>query len=218
MSDFPEGTAAASGLAAYHDCGRVSRVELERCPRCGSALHLRTRDSIQRTIALMIAASILYVPANVYPIMTTDQLGVPLDSTILGGVILLWEMGSYPVALVIFVASVLVPLGKLVGLGVLVFAVVHGRSPRAREHTVLYRVTEFVGRWSMVDVFVVAILVGLIQLGGLLAIRPGVAALAFGAVVVLTMLAAESFDPRLLWDRQHRVHGLPSPEADRSIA
>jgi paraquat-inducible protein A len=141
-------------------------------------------------MALVMTAIILYVPANVLPIMTTDQLGRSTDSTILGGVVLLIKLGSYPVAAIIFIASVLVPLGKLLALMAL-----------CCERTVLYRVTEFVGRWSMVDVFVVAILVSLIQLGGLMTIRPGIAALAFSGLVIVTMLAAESFDPRLIWDR-----------------
>ena len=158
-------------------------------------------DSLARTVALVITAAILYVPANVLPIMTTEQLGRASDSTIMGGVVLLWHHGSYPIASVIFIASVLVPLSKLFILLALCWSVARGDATRPRERTVLYRVTEFVGRWSMVDVFVVAILVALIQLGGLLSIRPGVAAVAFSGVVIVTILAAESFDPRLIWDR-----------------
>ena len=201
MNSFPHETAAAQGLAACHTCYKLAPATLEHCPRCGAALHLRLTDSLARTTALLITAAILYVPANVLPIMTTEQLGRSMDSTILGGVVLLWKLGSYPVASVIFIASVLVPLGKMLGLAVLCWSVVRGDLTRRRERTVLYRLTEFVGRWSMVDVFVVAILVALIQLGGLLSIRPGSAALAFSGVVIVTMLAAESFDPRLIWDR-----------------
>ena len=202
MSGFAPETAAARGLAACHTCTQLSPVAIGRCPRCGSRLHLRLHDSIERTVALAVTAAILYVPANVLPIMTTDQLGTSIDSTILGGVVLLWGMGSYPVAAVIFIASVMVPLGKLFALGVLCWTVARGEVARPRQHASLYRVTEFVGRWSMVDVFVVAILVALIQLGGVLVIRPGIAALAFSGVVIVTMLAAECFDPRLLWDRR----------------
>ncbi len=201
MNSFPHETAAAQRLAACHTCYKLAPATLEHCPRCGAALHLRLTDSLARTTALLITAAILYVPANVLPIMTTEQLGRSMDSTILGGVVLLWKLGSYPVASVIFIASVLVPLGKMLGLAVLCWSVVRGDLTRPRERTVLYRLTEFVGRWSMVDVFVVAILVALIQLGGLLSIRPGPAALAFSGVVIVTMLAAESFDPRLIWDR-----------------
>ncbi len=201
MNGFHPETAAAHGLATCHTCTKVSEARQHRCPRCGAALHLRTADSLQRTMALVIAASILYVPANLLPIMTTEQLGKVTDSTILGGVVLLWNLGSYPVAAVIFVASVVVPLGKLIGLTYLCWTVARGQQTRPRERTVMYRVTEFVGRWSMVDIFVVAILVALIQLGGLMSIRPGSAGLAFCGVVIVTMIAAESFDPRLMWDR-----------------
>ena len=201
MTAFGAETAAAHGLAACHTCCKLSADTVEHCPRCGASLHLRLPDSIARTLALGLTSVILYIPANIFPIMTTQQLGTAIDSTIIGGVILLWQMGSYPVAAVIFIASVLVPLGKLIALGVLCSSVIRAQVTRARERAVLYRITEFVGRWSMVDVFVVAILVALIQLGGVLSIRPGVAALAFSGVVIVTMLAAESFDPRLIWDR-----------------
>ncbi len=198
---FPADSAAGAGLAVCHGCYRATPVEAGQCPRCGSALHLRTPQSLQRTLALLFTATLLYIPANALPIMTTDQLGSSLDSTILGGVILLVQYGSYPVATVIFVASVMVPIGKLVALYWLCFTVHRGHPTSMRQRTVLYRVTELIGRWSMVDVFVVTILVGLIQLGGLLVIRPGVASLAFAGVVIVTMLAAETFDPRLIWDR-----------------
>jgi paraquat-inducible protein A len=144
---------------------------------------------------------ILYVPANLLPIMITSQLGRSLESTIIGGVLHLWELGSYPVALVILVASVLIPIGKLASLGLLCWAVIRGGATTARQRTTLYRMTELVGKWSMVDVFVVAVLVALIQMGGVMAVRPGTAALAFAGVVITTMLAAESFDPRLIWDQ-----------------
>ncbi len=202
-----EGTAAISGLANCHTCMKLSPVSQGLCSRCGDHLHLRIPGSLQRTTALLLTAAILYIPANIYPIMVTDQFGSSTPSTILGGVILLWHLGSYPVAAIIFVASVLVPLGKLLSLSVLVWTASRGDVGRPRDHTMLYRITEFVGRWSMIDVFVVAILVALIQLGGILVIRPGIAALAFTGVVIITMLAAESFDPRLIWDRV-RANGV----------
>jgi paraquat-inducible protein A len=144
---------------------------------------------------------ILYVPANVLPIMTTTTLGSETESTILGGVLLLVEMGSYPVAAVIFVASVMVPLGKFIALLLLYWSVARRHKTSHRQRTVLYRATEFIGRWSMVDVFVVTVLVALVSLGSLMRITPGVASIAFGGVVIVTMLAAESFDPRLIWDQ-----------------
>jgi paraquat-inducible protein A len=158
-------TAADSDLASCHTCCKLSPASLHRCPRCGATLHLRITDSVQRTVALLITATILYIPANVYPIMVTEYLGVPEASTIMGGVVVLVKLGSIPVAAVIFIASVVVPRRKLEG-------------PRRR--TKLYVVAEFVGKWSMIDVFVVAILVALVQLQGLLAFYPGIAAYSRG--------------------------------------
>lgn len=201
MSDFLPGTAAAEGLACCHVCQKLSPASEHTCPLCGSALHLRKTDSIQRTVALIATASVLYIPANVLPIMVTTQLGQPEGSTILGGVVLLIHHGSYPIAAIIFIASVLVPLGKLFALSWLCWSVARGPATSQQQRTRLYRVTEFVGKWSMTDVFVVAVLVALIQLGGLLRIDAGVAAVAFGGVVIVTMLAAESFDSRLIWDQ-----------------
>ncbi len=198
---FPAGTAAAEGLACCHVCCKLGPESLHHCPLCGATLHVRKPASLQRTVALVITALLLYIPANVLPIMTTDQLGNEIESTIMGGVVLLIQMGSIPVAAVIFMASVLVPLGKLFALSWLCWSVFRRHRTSHRQRTVLYRVTEFIGRWSMVDVFVVTILVALIHFGGLLRITAGVASLAFGGVVIVTMLAAERFDPRLIWDQ-----------------
>lgn len=201
MMAFPAGTAAAEGLACCHVCCKLAPESLHRCPLCGASLHLRKPDSLQRTIALVVTASLLYIPANLLPIMTTNQLGRPIDSTILGGVVLLIHHGSYPIAAVIFIASVLVPTSKLLALSWLCWSVSRRHATSHKQRTRLYRATELVGKWSMTDVFVVAILVALIQLGGLLRITAGPAAIAFGGVVIVTMLAAESFDPRLIWDQ-----------------
>ncbi len=198
-SSFPKDSAAAQGLLCCHSCGRLSPQDTLRCPRCQSRLHIRKPASLQRTFALLITSILLYIPANVLPIMNTEFLGQQQLSTILGGVLLLWEHGSYPIALVIFIASVLVPMAKIFALCWLCFTVSRGHN-RPKHLTRLYLLTELVGRWSMVDVFVVAILVALIQLGALMSIYPGAAALAFAGVVILTMLAAMSFDPRLIWD------------------
>jgi paraquat-inducible protein A len=179
---------------------------MHHCPLCGAALHVRMTDSLQKTIALVITATILYIPANVLPIMTTTQLGTPIDSTILGGVVLLIHHESYPIAAVIFIASVMVPSGKLLAICWLCWSVSRRQQTSLEQRTKLYRMTEFVGKWSMTDVFVVAILVALIQLGGLLNITAGPAAIAFGGVVIVTMLAAESFDPRLIWDQVEEDH------------
>ncbi len=150
--------------------------------------------------ALLLTACILYIPANFLPITTTHFFGQQDDSTILGGIITLWQLGSYPVACVIFIASIVVPIAKILSLTYLCLSVRFSNQRRRHQRTTIYRITEIVGRWSMIDVFVVAILVSLVQFGGLLAFNPGPAAMAFCAVVVLTMLAAESFDPRMIWD------------------
>jgi paraquat-inducible protein A len=193
-------TAREAGFNVCHTCLALSAIGDDHCGRCSAHIHARIPNSLQRTVALLIAAVVLYIPANLLPIMTTDQFARSVDSTIIGGVVILWEMGSYPVALVILIASVLVPIGKILTVGALCWTVGRHLSVSPRQRTTLYRVTEFIGKWSMVDVFVVAILVALIQITGIIVIRPGVAALAFAGVVILTMLAAESFDPRLLWD------------------
>jgi paraquat-inducible protein A len=195
-------TALQRGYAVCHLCLGLSPADEHLCARCGSKLHARVPDSVQQTIALIIAAIILYIPANMLPIMITDQFGRATESTIIGGVLLLWKLESYPVAIIILVASVLVPLGKIASLAVLCWTVKNGMPATRQQRTVLYRITEFVGKWSMVDVFVVAVLVALIQIGGIIAIRPGSAALAFAGVVIVTMIAAERFDPRLIWDQE----------------
>jgi paraquat-inducible protein A len=201
VNAFPADSAAARGMACCHVCLKLAPETLHDCPRCGGALHLRTHNSLERSFALLITAMILYVPANVLPIMTTTTLGSETESTIVGGVLLLVQMGSYPVAAVIFIASVMVPIGKFIALLVLLWSVTRRQDTSHRQRTVLYRATEFIGRWSMVDVFVVTVLVALVSLGGIMRITPGVAAVAFGGVVIVTMLAAEAFDPRLIWDQ-----------------
>jgi paraquat-inducible protein A len=155
--------------------------------------------SIQTTWALLFTSVLLYIPANILPIMHTNILGSDEPSTILGGVILLWKMGSYPIAIVIFIASVFVPVAKIIILFWLNYSVQAKQQHAYSERIFWYRLTEFVGRWSMIDVFVVAVLVSLIQLGNIMSILPGHAALAFCGVVICTMLAAMSFDSRLIW-------------------
>ncbi len=193
-------TAASRGLASCHVCYKLAPATVHQCPRCGTTMHLRKNDSIQRTLALLVTSCLLYIPANLYPIMYTDQLGSTEASTIMGGVILLIELGSVPVAVVIFIFSVMVPSGKLMSMFYLVWTVERHSPLDPRQRSIMYRITEFIGKWSMVDVFVVSILVALVHLGGLLVIRPGVAALSFAGVVIVTMIAAESFDSRLIWD------------------
>jgi paraquat-inducible protein A len=202
--------AAASALAANcascHDCGLLCRLSSgaahgARCPRCGAALHSRKPRSLERTWAWWIAAALCYLPANLLPIMRVTSLGRGQADTIMSGVVYLLLHGMWPLALVVFVASVFVPLLKLAILFGLLVSVWRGSGWRPLDRTRLYRVTEAIGRWSMVDIFVVTILVALVHLGNLATVEAQPGAVFFGAVVVLTMLAAESFDPRLIWDR-----------------
>jgi len=197
-------TTLRMGLLACHTCGLVSRPpgtgSHATCARCGAALHSRKPHSIGRTWAFLIAAALLYVPANALPVMQTSTLFGSQSDTILSGVIYLWTSGSWPLAVVVFVASITVPLLKIIALTVLVVSTQRRTKWRPQERTRLYRVIELVGRWSMLDIYVVTVLVALVHLQGLATIQAGPGAVAFGAVVVLTMLASLSFDPRLIWD------------------
>jgi paraquat-inducible protein A len=185
-----------------HVCLTINEKDKGRCVSCDSVLHKRNKNSIQTTWALLITSIILYLPANFLPIMRTNFLGEETANTILGGVIVLWQHGSYPIALIIFIASVLVPVGKIVALGLLCLTAQGTTKTSKYQKAKLYRWTELVGRWSMVDVFVVAILVALIKLGNIMSIYPGAGALAFALMVIVTVLAAISFDPRLIWDEE----------------
>ena len=193
-------TARSLGLARCHDCGLLVAANRTLCPRCGAHLHLRKPDSLGRTTALVLAALVLYLPANLLPITVTTAIGTRQADTILSGVIYFMQTGSWEIAAVIFIASVFVPLAKLIILVLLLVSVRFRWRWRPRDRTVLYRLTELVGRWSMVDIYVVTILVALVRLGAVATIEAGPAAVYFAAVVVLTMFAAESFDPRLIWD------------------
>lgn len=205
------GTFAADlGLASCHCCGKLSAVRLGRCPRCATPLHLRKPHSLARTWALLAAAAAFYVPAMALPVMRVSGIGGGEDSTIMSGVVTFWQTGSYPVAIIIFTASVLIPILKVVALVWLCLAASGRASGSPRSLALTYHVTELVGRWSMVDVFVVAILACLVRLGSVMTITPGPAALSFAAVVILTMFSAMSFDPRLLWDQRRRAR-VPNP-------
>jgi paraquat-inducible protein A len=199
-------SAAEAGLVACQSCGLLSRSAGEwpsRCPRCGGGLASRHRYSIQRTWALAIAAAICYVPANLLPVLTTQTFASSRSDTIMSGVAALYTSGSWPLALIVLVASVMIPLGKLAALTYLLISVQRGSANGARDRTRLYRMIELIGRWSMLDVFVVTFVVALIQFQPLMASQPGPGLPFFAAVVVLTMLATTSFDPRLLWDAAH---------------
>jgi paraquat-inducible protein A len=206
-------TARKAGLIActvcHLLCPATAPIHMGRagkCPRCGAALHSRKPDSIARTWALVIAACIFYIPANVLPMTTVTSLGMVQSDTIMSGVIYFVQSGSWPIALVIFIASIFVPLLKLFILSYLLISVQRRSHFRPKDRTRLYLITEAVGRWSMLDIFVVTILVALVNLGALATIQAGPAALHFAAVVVITMFAAMSFDPRLIWDAKEKMH------------
>jgi paraquat-inducible protein A len=203
-------TAARHDLVACHSCGLVSRYlpgrRRLRCPRCNATLHRRIPRSLSRSWAFLIAAMLLYVPANALPIMHLTSLGKTQSDTILSGVSFLLLHGMWPLALIVFIASILVPVLKIAILVYLLVSVQLRSPSRPLDRTRLYRFTEFVGRWSMVDVFVVTVLVALVHLGQLAQIEAGPGAVFFAAVVVLTMLAAKTFDPRLIWDNVSDEH------------
>jgi paraquat-inducible protein A len=198
-------------------CGQVSASSSghPHCPRCDSALHARRPHSIQRTWALVIAAAVLYIPANYYPVLTVVQLGAGQPSTILGGVEELVTAREYPLAALVFFASIAVPVLKLVGLSTMLVATQTGRAGWLRDRTRLYHVVRFIGRWSMIDIFMESLLGALVTFGAVITIQPGIGALAFCAVVILTMFAAETFDPRLMWDAAQSRDARLSPLAHR---
>lgn len=195
--------AAGRGIATCDECGLASRAAAAapgHCPRCGEPLAWRRAQAWQRTAALVLAAAILYIPANVLPVLDTQALSTRQEDTILSGIVFLWQSGSWPLAVIVFIASVLIPIGKIAALAVVLAAVRLRATRDARLHTRLHRTVEIVGRWSMLDVFVDTFVVALVQLSPLMSVRPGPGVLWFMAVVVLTMLAARTFDPRLIWD------------------
>ncbi len=205
-------TALQASMVSCHSCRLVSKIPMVRsphgntCPRCGAALHQRKPNSVSRTWALVLAAFIFYIPANVLPITLTTSFGCTQSDTIMSGVMYFIATGSWPIALIIFVASIFVPLAKLSILSFLLFSLKLKSQWRPYDRTRLYRITEAIGRWSMLDIYVVTILVAMVKLGVLARIDAGPAVVFFAAVVVITMFAAMSFDPRLIWDAMEKNH------------
>jgi len=205
-------TATEAGLVSCHQCHTICKKPelpksrnftkkfVTRCPCCGAPIHSRIPDSLSNTWALIIAAAILYIPANMLPIMNVTYFGQGQPDTIMGGIIHLIEGGMWPLAMVVFVASIVVPLLKLLVMTGLLISVHLRSSWRPIDRVRLFHLTEFVGRWSMVDILVVAILIALVQFGNIASVDAGLGALSFAAVVMLTMFAAHTFDPRLIWD------------------
>lgn len=199
-------TAMDQGLQGCDTCGLVSRpaagVQEGRCPRCDEELSFRKPRSIQRTWAFLIAAAVCYLPANLLPVLTTYTPGGTDSDTILQGVVLLWSPTGWPLSIIVLIASIIIPSAKILTLAYLLISVQRGSLQSGGQRVRLYRVVAFVGRWSMVDVFVDTFTAALIQLQPLMSVEPGPGLAFFAAVVVLTMLAVESFDPRLIWDTQ----------------
>jgi len=197
-------TSLEVGLFSCRDCGMVSRPahtkQIAYCPRCRARLHLRKPDSVARCWAFLLAAYILYLPANLLPIMDTSSLSGTVHDTIISGIFSLWDSGSWGIALIVFCASITVPLLKLISLTLLLISVRNRSRWESEQRTRLYRLIRLVGRWSMLDIYVVAILAKLVQFNFLATVQVGPAAFYFAAVVVLTMIATMQFDPRLIWD------------------
>jgi len=199
--------AAHAGLVSCRTCGLLVRpvtpTHVGHCPRCDERLSWRHEHAIQRTWALLIAAAILYLPANILPVLTTNTLVSSQSDTIISGVIYLYASGSWPLALIVLIASVMIPLGKIMALAFVLISVRLRSATSNRQRTRLFRTVEFIGRWSMLDVFVDTFVVALVQVAPLMSVDPGPGVVYFMAVVVLTMFAAQSFDSRLIWDAAH---------------
>lgn len=199
-------TANNAGLLSCHICHRLypeketKKGQHLHCGLCQTALHRRKANSLARTWALVIAAACLYLPANIFPIMSVVISGRGEPDTILSGVVALINADAVVIAILIFFASITVPMLKLVGLTFLLISVQRRSRWRPRDRTILYRIIEVIGRWSMIDMFMLSILVALVKLGAVATIEPGIGATCFAGVVIITIFAAESFDPRLIWD------------------
>lgn len=197
-------SALSQGLQRCEVCALLStpapRDEDALCPRCGAQTEFRKPGSIQRTWAFLIAAALCYIPANLLPVLTTTTAAGAESDTILQGVVLLWSPTGWPLSLIVLFASIMIPSAKILALGYLLVSVQRGSAVDGKKRVRLYRTVEIIGRWSMVDVFVDTFTASLVQLQPLMAVEPAVGLLFFAAVVVLTMLAVDSFDPRLIWD------------------
>lgn len=199
-----------AGLTVCRGCRTVCQFPADgasRCASCGHLVHSRVPNSLQKASAYLSAAAILYLPANALPVMQTRSLLTNQDDTILSGVVYLAKSGSWPLAALVFVASILIPLLKILALALLVAMSARGSGSHRLARARLFRLVDFVGRWSLLDIFAVMMLVALVQMGSLATVLPGPGALAFASVVVLTLLAAESFDPRTIWDSKEPTHG-----------
>jgi paraquat-inducible protein A len=218
----PACSALAAGLWRCRGCGAVCVPPPEaldeqrtRCPRCDGLVRPRKRDAIARSWAFLLAATALYLPANLLPVTATSAIGGRQTDTIFSGIVYFWKDGSYGLAVLVFVASIVVPMAKLLLMSLLLISLQRHDGRWAKRRLAVYRVLELIGRWSMLDIFAITMLAALVQVESLAELRPGPGAMAFGAVVVLTMLATQSFDPRLLFDKpQGEVVPMPQPFTD----
>ncbi len=202
-------TLTSIGYLLCHECHMMIKAKSivcddkhKLCPRCGSHLQLRLQNSFIRTLALLITATIIYIPANIYPIMVVDGINGEISSTIIWGIVLFFESKDYFVGIVIFIASILIPSTKLVGMFVILYSVKMKNKLFYKHRSSMFRFIQFIGRWSMLDIFVIAIMVSIVQFGLVSSIHAGPGATYFGLVVVITMYAAITFDARLIWDSQ----------------
>ncbi|MGB7755333.1 MAG: paraquat-inducible protein A [Salinisphaera sp.] len=197
-------TAMGRGLQSCGTCGLLSRpmagMDKGHCPRCGEKLSFRKPASLQRTWAYLIAAAVCYIPANLLPVLTTTTATGTESDTILQGVVLLWSPTGWPLSLIVLIASIVIPISKIVALAYLLITIHRGSIESYEQRVRVYRTVRFIGRWSMVDVFVDTFTAALVQLPPFMWVEPASGLVFFAAVVVLTMFAAESFDPRLIWD------------------
>ncbi len=200
-------TALKENLQSCHVCKKLCKVvhapeKKKYCPRCGGRLHVRKVQPIVRTWAFLIAAVVLYIPANIYPMMTVNVLGKTKPDTILSGIIALFESGMWYLGIIVLIASFIVPVVKILVLGFLLISVQLNWKWQTRERSAMYRAIEFIGRWSMLDIFVVSISIAVVSLGKAATIYAGLGVRAFAMVVILTMFASMTFDPRLIWDQR----------------
>ena len=202
-------TAREAGLVACTRCTRAWPLGTPECGRCGAKLVSRDEHSLQKVWALWVVGLMCYVPANVYPMLKTKQLFTVGESTIIGGAVELAHHGAFGIAAIILVASVVIPLGKFWAVAFLAVSVRQRGGFISHRRLLMYEVVEYIGRWSMIDIFVVAILSALVQLKGLATISPGPAAFFFALSVIFTMLSAQAFDPRMIWDAQDNDNEAP---------
>ena len=193
-------SAKQAGLICCEYCLKVTPDDHSTCRCCGSKLQSRIKGSINRCWALTLSAMVLLIPANLLPIMTITAFGQGEPDTIMSGIISLFQHGLYPIGIIVFLASIMVPILKIIGLVLLLLSLQGNIKMGHRERTKMFRIVEFFGKWSMLDVFVVSFLVALVNLGDVANVDAGIGVTAFAAMVIITIFAANSFDTRLIWD------------------